>query len=45
MPTISMFYGILISLYFYALSAIASRISMQNTKGRMRLFPFLTEHC
>ena len=40
MPTISMFYGIIISLYFYGINSLTST---QNTKGRMLPFPFSTE--
>ncbi len=45
MPTISMFYGIVICLYFLMMNGISFLIYMQNIKGRKRHFQFLMPHC
>ena len=45
MPTISMFYGIVISLYFYDDEQHKLPHIHAKYQGRMRLFPFSMGRC
>lgn len=45
MPTISMFYGIIITLFSTMMNAIICRTFMPNTKGKMHRSRFWMAQC